>query len=146
MIGTIFAFNNDSVKCMKEQKLATKPNSVDIDLQNQVMEAALEVHKNMGLGFGSEEYGWALAYEFGLRNIPFERKKNVKLSYKGAVAGEYNVDFVIGNTLIVSISTGDHLTDMDEAKLKSILRAIKMKTGLTVNFSKDILEIRTVER
>ncbi len=35
---------------------------------------------------------------------------------------------------------------MDESKLKSILKATGLKMGLIINFSKDILEIRTVER
>jgi len=131
---------------MKEQRLATKPDTVERELQSQVMDAALEVHKNMGLGFGQEEYSRALAYEFELRGIFFESKKNIKLSYKGSVAGEYDLDFVVQNALVVAVLAADHLTYMDETKLKSILKATKLKTGLIINFSKDILEIRTVER
>jgi GxxExxY protein len=70
----------------------------------------------------------------------------VKLSYKGSVAGEYDLDFVVGKLLVVTISTGEHLTDMDESKLKSILKSIRLKKGLIVNFSKDILEIKTIKR
>jgi GxxExxY protein len=131
---------------MKEQKLATKPDSSERELQAQVMNAALEVHKYMGLGFGQEEYGRALAHEFELRGIAFESKKNIKLSYKGSVAGEYNLDFVVQNALVVAVLATDHLTYMDETKLKSILKAIKLRMGLIISFSKDILEIRTVER
>lgn len=115
-------------------------------MQSRVMDAALEVHKNMGLGFGSDEYSRALAYEFGLRTIDFESQKNIKLSYKGAVAGEYKLDFVVNDTLAVAVLSGSQLTDMDETKFKSILKATKLKMGLIINFSKDILEIRTVER
>jgi GxxExxY protein len=110
------------------------------------MDVALEVHKNMGLGFGREEYGRAMAHEFGLEGILFERDKEVLLSYKGSVAGEYILDFVVENVVAVAVLSTDHLTDMDEAKLKSILKATGLKLGLIINFSKDILEIRTVER
>ncbi len=131
---------------MRDQKLATKPNQVEREVQARVMDVALEVHKNMGLGFGREEYCHALAYEFGLENIEFERDKIIQLAYKGSVAGEYRLDFVVEGALVVAVQTGDHLTDMDESKLKSILKANRMKLGLIINFSKDILEIRTVER
>jgi len=131
---------------MKDSELAIDPKISINDLQSQVVESALEVHKNMGLGFGRTEYGRALAHEFGLRNIPIESNKNIKLSYKGSVAGEYNLDFVVNKSLVVMISTGDHLTDMDESKLKSILKSIRLKKGLIVNFSKDILEIKTIKR
>jgi GxxExxY protein len=131
---------------MKDSELTIDPKISKGDLQTQVVDSALEVHKNMGLGFGRSEYGRALAHEFGLRNIPFESNKNIKLSYKGSVAGEYNLDFVVSKSLVVMISTGDHLTDMDESKLKSILKSIRLKKGLIVNFSKDILEIKTIKR
>lgn len=131
---------------MKDGELATEVKTSLNDLQSQVVDSALEVHKNMGLGFGRAEYGRALAHEFGLRNIPFESHKNIKLSYKGSVAGEYKLDFVVDKTLVVMISTGEHLTDMDESKLKSILKSIRMKKGLIANFSKDILEIKTIKR
>ena len=131
---------------MKDGKLATKRRSSAPELRSQVVDSALEVHKNIGLGFGRQEYSRALAHELGLRDIPFERKKKLKLSYKGSVAGEYELDFVVQNSLVVMISTGEHLTDADEAKLKSILKAIRMESGLIINFSKDILEIDTIER
>jgi len=131
---------------MKEQNLATRPGQAEREVQSKVMDAALEVHKNMGLGLGREEYSRALAYEFGLRNIDHESQKSIKLSYKGSVAGEYQLDFVVASILAVAVLSGSQLTDMDETKLKSILKATKLKMGLIINFSKDILEIRTVER
>ena len=131
---------------MKDSELAIEAKTPIIELQTQVVDSALEVHKNMGLGFGRIEYGRALEHEFGLRNIPFESHKNIKLSYKGSVAGEYSLDFVVNKSLVVMISTGDHLTEMDESKLKSILKSIRLKKGLIVNFSKDILEIKTIKR
>lgn len=131
---------------MKDSELVVDTKTVMNGLQTQVVNSALEVHKNMGLGFGKKEYSRALAHEFGLRDIPFESHKNIKLSYKGSVAGEYNLDFVVDKSLVVLISTDDHLTDIVESKLRSILKSIKMKKGLIVNFSKDILEIKTIKR
>lgn len=131
---------------MVDRELAIETKTQLKDLQTQVVDSALEVHKNMGLGFGRSEYGRALAHEFGLRNIPFESHKNIKLSYKGSVAGEYSLDFVVDKSLVVMISTGDYLTDMDESKLRSILKSTRLKKGLIANFSKDILEIKTIKR
>ncbi len=131
---------------MKDSELVVDTKTVMNGLQTQVVNSALEVHKNMGLGFGKKEYSRALAHEFGLRDIPFESHKNIKLSYKGSVAGEYNLDFVVDKSLVVLISTDDHLTDIVESKLRSILKSIRLKKGLIVNFSKDILEIKTIKR
>ena len=131
---------------MRDQKIAVKPTQLEREIQAKVMDVALEVHKNMGLGFGREEYGRAMAHEFGLENIGFEQNKEIFLPYKGSVAGEYILDFVVENAVVVAVLSSDHLTDMDDSKLKSILKATRLKMGLIINFSKDILEIRTVER
>jgi GxxExxY protein len=131
---------------MKDQKLEVKVNRAEKETQSRVMDVALEVHKNMGLGFGKEEYCRAMAHEFTLEGIPYEIDKSIELAYKGSVAGQYLLDFVVHDSVVVSVLSEDRLTYIDETKMKSILKATRMKMGLIINFSKDILEIRTVER
>lgn len=135
-----------AVKIMKDGKLAVRSKTGSTELRSQVIDSALEVHKNIGLGFGKQEYSQALSHELSLREIPFERMKKIELSYKGSIAGEYELDFIVQGSLVVMISTDDSLTGNDEARLKSIIRANRLKSGLIINFSKDILEIETVER
>lgn len=135
-----------TVNLMEDSKLTINGSFSTGDLKTQVIDAALEVHKNIGLGFGKREYGRALAHELGLRGIPFEHKKRVKLSYKGSVAGEYNLDFVVDDSLVLFVSTEERLSLSADSKLKSILRSVKLKAGLIFNFSKEILEIKTVKR
>lgn len=116
------------------------------ELQEQILEAALEVHKNMGLGFQEAAYSQALAYEFDLRKIEYERKKNIKLSYKGSVAGEYDLEFVVKNSIIVMIKAGEPVNESDETKMKSFLKATKLPLGMVVNFGKESLEVKNVHR
>ena len=116
------------------------------ELQNQILEAALEVHKNMGLGFQEMAYSQALAYEFDLRNIEYERKKNIKVSYKGSVAGEYIVEFVVKDNIIVMIKANEPITEVDESRMKSFLKATKLNLGMIIGFSKKVLEIKSISR
>jgi GxxExxY protein len=48
-----------------------------------VIGAALEVHRVLGPGFLETVYEEAMAVEFGLRRIRFERQKPIGVSYKG---------------------------------------------------------------
>jgi GxxExxY protein len=116
------------------------------ELQNQILEAALEVHKNMGLGFPESAYSKALAYEFDLRKIDYERKKNIKLSYKGSVAGEYTLEYVVDGKIIVMIKAGEPINESDETKMKSFLKATKLNLGMIMDFAKDTVEIKNVIR
>ncbi len=116
------------------------------ELQDQILEAALEVHKNMGLGFQESAYSQALAVELDLRKIEYERKKDIKLSYKGSVAGEYTLEFVVSDKIIVMVKAGEPIDDMDESKMRSFLKATKLSLGMILDFGKDTLELKNVTR
>ena len=116
------------------------------ELQDQILEAALEVHKNMGLGFQETAYSQALAVELDLRKVDYERKKNIKLSYKGNVAGEYNLEFVVNGRIIVMVKAGEPIKDADESKMRSFLKATKLPLGMILDFGKETLEVKNVMR
>ena len=114
------------------------------NLQNQVTEAALEVQKNIGPGFSPEDYCQALVYEFQLRSIPFEREKNVKLPYKGNVAGQYKLDFVVKKKMILTVLSEDEISDSDRSKMRNFLKALDLGLGMVINFSREKVEIKAV--
>jgi len=116
------------------------------ELQDQILEAALEVHRNMGLGFQESAYSQALAVEFDLRKIDYERKKNIKLSYKGSVAGEYTLEFAVSGRIIVMVKAGQPINDTDESKMRSFLKATKLPLGMILDFGKETLEIKNVTK
>jgi len=116
------------------------------EVERQIVEAALEVHKNLGLGFTEPAYKQALAYELELRKIPYERQKKIKVSYKGNVADESTLDMVVDDAVIVEVHAQEPLASADETKMKSFLKATKMGLGVLVDFGRDNLEIRSVNR
>ena len=46
-------------------------------------------------------YEEALAYEFSLRKISYERQKGIQLKYKGKDVGNHRIDFLVGGEVIV---------------------------------------------
>ncbi len=55
-------------------------------LTEQIVAAAIEVHRHMGPGLLESIYEEALAVEFQLRDIPFERQKNVEVVWSSTSA------------------------------------------------------------
>ena len=49
----------------------------------RIVGACMEVHRTLGCGFLEPIYQEALAMEFQLKGIPYEREKELGVSYKG---------------------------------------------------------------
>lgn len=116
------------------------------ELQNLVVASALEVHKNMGLGFEEEAYSKALAVEFDLRTVPYESQREVTLDYKGSVAGTYVLQFVVDNRIVVVVKADTEIGEMDEAKVRTYLKVSKLPLGIILDFGRSELEVQSVYR
>ena len=97
--------------------------------------ALFAVYRELGVGFLERVYQDALEYEFKERGIPYEREKNIQITYKGKPLGEpYRADFVCYGKIIVELKAVKSLEDTHYAQILNYLKATKMKLGILVNF------------
>jgi len=69
-----------------------------------IIGAAMEVHRELGHGFLEAVYQDALAVEFGLRQVPFNREVVLPVFYKGGkLPSSYRADFVCFGEVLVEI-------------------------------------------
>ena len=106
-------------------------------LSNEIIGAAIEVHKHLGPGLLESAYEECLAHEFVLRGIPFERQKAVPLKYKdcGLDCG-FRADFIVGGCVLVELKSVSELTAVHDAQVLTYLRLTGCKLGLLFNFNK----------
>ena len=114
----------------------------DIDnLSEHVIKAATEVHQIIGPGMLESVYQECLSHELELRDIPFERQKELTIEYKDArLDGGYRLDFVVADTLIVELKSSNNLEPEHETKLLTYLFLTGLKEGLMINFNVPILK------
>ena len=105
-----------------------------------VIGAALEAHRVLGPGFLETVYEEAMAVEFGLRGIPFERQKPINVSYKGHPIGEGRLDFFVQDSVIVELKAAEKLLPIHQAQLMSYLKAAGCRLGLLINFHERLLK------
>lgn len=66
------------------------------ELTEQIIGAAIEVHKSLGPGLLESAYEECLCHEFGLRGLKFERQKPIPLKYKGIKLDcGYRIDILV---------------------------------------------------
>ena len=108
-------------------------------LAHRVIGAAIEVHRELGPGYIESTYEEALAHEFALREIPFERQRCMKLYYKGHPSGEGRMDFLVGDCLVVELKAAETLLPVHVRQVVSYLKATDRTLGLLLNFNDETL-------
>jgi GxxExxY protein len=118
-------------------------NEVDNDPQTYaIIGAAMEVHKELGCGFLEVVYQKALAREFAVNGVPFEKEVPFPISYKGQKLDcYYQADFVCYD-IIVELKALDGLNGQHDSQLINYLKASECKRGLLINFGQRSLEYR----
>ena len=111
------------------------------DLTGEVIGAAIEVHKALGPGLLESTYEECLCIELGLRNIPFERQKEIPIEYKGVNLNHaYRLDIVVPNKLIIELKACESLEPIHDAQLLTYLKLSGIKVGLLINFNVPVLK------
>jgi GxxExxY protein len=102
---------------------------------NLIIGACIEVHRALGPGFLESIYEEAVAVEFRLRGVPFERQFPVNIYYKAALVGEHRLDFLVGGAIVLEIKAISEIALIHKSIMKSYLKATHKKLGLMVNFN-----------
>lgn len=118
----------------------TKTTERQEELVSQFIDAAIEVHRDLGPGYDEAVYENALVVEMDLRGIPYERQKIVEVFYKGTRVGEGRLDLFLGGEVVVELKAVEQLNKKHMAQVISYLKGTKKPLGLLVNFHEFLLK------
>jgi GxxExxY protein len=118
------------------------------ELSSLVLGVAVEVHKTLGPGFLETIYQRAMEVALTHRGIPFERQKEVHISFEGVEVGYHKLDLIVGDEemgfIIIELKAVKTFEDIHFAQVKSYLKATGIKVGLLLNFNATTLSIKRV--
>jgi len=110
-------------------------------LTEQIIGAAIEVHRHLGPGLLESAYEECLCHELHLRGLKFERQRPLPLEYKGIKLDcGYRMDIVVEEKVILELKVVDTIAPIHEAQLLTYLRLSKCKVGLLINFNVPVLK------
>ena len=120
---------------------------VDEELSEQIIGAAIEVHRATGPGLLESAYQAFLAHEFTLRGIRFAKEVPLPVVYKGVrLDCGYRMDFVIEDRIILEVKAVEKLIAVHEAQLLTYLKITGMRVGLMINFNSAAIRNSLIRR
>jgi GxxExxY protein len=109
-------------------------------LTNDVIGAAIAVHRALGPGQLESAYQRAMEIELEYRRIPFQRQVPVRLVYRGETVGQGFMDLLIDNRVIVELKAAEYIAPVHRVQLISYLKMTKLKLGIIINFNVPVLK------
>ncbi len=120
--------------------LATGRKLIYEKLTEQIIGAAMEVHKGLGPGLLESAYEECLCHELNLRKLTFQRQVPVPVLYKGVNLNcGYQLDLLVENAVILELKCVERVLPIHEAQLLTYLRLLKKAVGFIINFNVPVL-------
>jgi len=110
------------------------------EITGKIISCAIEVHSKFGPGLLESVYEEALAVEFELRKIKYEKQKEIFLQYKGHEIGKHRIDFLIENEVILELKAVNTMHPIFDAQVLTYLKITRKRIGLLINFNVDLLK------
>ena len=111
-------------------------------LTSQVINAAIEVHKQLGPGLLESVYLRCLQIELEDRNIPVQTELPLPVNYKGKVLHDlsFRMDMLVQDQVVVELKSVHRIEPVHKKQLLSYLRLSGVQIGLLINFNEALLK------
>lgn len=111
------------------------------ELSYKIIGAAIEVHKNLGVGLLESAYETALAYELRMQGFNVKQQVILPLKYKEVtIENAYKIDFIVEDKMIVEVKSVLELHSIFSAQVLTYLKQTHMKPGLLINFNSELIK------
>ena len=97
------------------------------------------MHRHLGPGLLESAYEAALCVELGLQGLHYQRQVPIPLTYKGEQIGDYRIELVVEDTVVVEIKSVERHDPLFEAQVLTYLKITGKKIGLLMNFNSRLL-------
>jgi GxxExxY protein len=115
-------------------------------LSENIIGAAIAVHRSLGPGFLEQVYENALCLELQARGVALQRQVPVSIFYRSVEVGVHRLDLLVDARLVIELKAVKALDSVHFAVVRSYLCAVGLDHGLILNFAKTTLEIKRVGR
>jgi GxxExxY protein len=107
---------------------------IEKELSYLIMQAAYEVHNELGPGFPETIYEEAMNRELTRRGIKLERQKEVPVCFKGEFIGKFFLDNVANGRVVLEYKAVSEIARIHKQQALSYLKATGLELAIVINF------------
>ena len=109
-------------------------------LTEQIIGAAIDVHRHLGPGLLESTYQACLEYELAQRHVPFRAQLTLPNTYRDVfIERGYRIDLLVADCVIVEVKAVQTVTPLYAAQLITYLKLKSCPVGLLLNFNVAVL-------
>ena len=116
------------------------PLQNDDPLTRKIIACAIEVHKRLGPGLLEKLYKEAMIIELELNKLKVDKNVKVPVEYRGKLIGEYFIDLLVEDTVILELKSVERHDSVFEAQILSYMKLTGKKVGLLINFNSKMVK------
>jgi len=109
-------------------------------ITGKIINAAIDVHKELGPGLLESVYQYCLIDEIKRRGLKCESQVRLPINYKGKqLDKEFIIDLLIEDLIVIELKSVEILLPVHEVQLVTYLKLANKKLGLLINFNVPVL-------
>ena len=112
----------------------------DNPLTHKIIACAIEVHKKLGPGLLEKLYKEAMVVEMELNGLKAEKNVKVPVAYKGKPIGDYFIDLLVDDSVILELKSVERHDPIFEAQILAYMKLTGKKVGLLINFNSKMVK------
>ncbi len=112
------------------------------ELTEKIIGCCFTVANELGVGFVEKVYENALVHELRKESLNAAQQNPLAVHYDGVVVGEFFLDVLVEDSVIVELKAVSELNNIHEAQCLNYLKASDLHTCLLINFGRPRIQIR----
>ena len=106
-----------------------------------IVDAAIKVHRALGLGLFESVYEVVLAHELMTRGLSVERQVKIPIQYEGLQFDEgFRADIIVGGKVILELKSVETVIPSHRKQIQTYLRLTGLKLGFLLNFGAALMK------
>ena len=115
--------------------------SIENRIGEEVVDAAIAIHRKLGPGLLENVYEVVLAYELETRGLKTERQVAIPIKYKGIKFDQgFRADIIVENKVILELKSVENITPVHRKQIQTYLRLTGLKLGFLLNFGARLMK------